>query len=286
MQCASGLGIQTVVRLQLNERNTRELIGCPNADDFDKCEAVQGMVAWSDKAMKPIAPPAQRLPTGTLEPIRRPHVSLSSTEFPEIRAAHEACSAPGVGLHEIRSPITETGPLPEGSELVEFGTEDIYNDMGLMQATRRRRSTREFAGHPISADQFAKLNRVTFRSGTYYPVMPKDDHLGLVRAYWFVHDVTGITPGLWYYHTQYDKYSPVRYGDFRFDTKYLCNDQDFVAHGSALCLVMANLRELMMVSSPDTYRVAAPRGRYRRAPHVPGLHRDEHRVLLGGLVPG
>ena len=84
VQCASGLGIQTVVRLQLNERNTRELIGCPAGDEFDQCEAVQGMVAWSDKAMKPIEPPAQRLPTGTLEPIRRPRVSASSTEFPEI----------------------------------------------------------------------------------------------------------------------------------------------------------------------------------------------------------
>ena len=57
---------------------------------------------------------------------------------------------------------------------IELSTEDIYTDLGLMQATRRRRSTREFTDHPVTVDQFGKINRVTFRSGTYYPVMPTE----------------------------------------------------------------------------------------------------------------
>src|SRR4051812_4889725 len=50
----SAIGVQTTVRLRMNDRNTRELIGVAEDCEFGDCESVQAMVVWADPAPKPI----------------------------------------------------------------------------------------------------------------------------------------------------------------------------------------------------------------------------------------
>lgn len=256
VQCGAGLGIQTMVRMHLNDRNTRDLIGAAKDARFDCFEVVQGFVAWADTAHHPIEPPKIRSAPAPLPAIARPPVSTTCVEYPAIRAAHDDCVAPGVGINELRPPHTESCPLDQGRELVALANEDIFADMPIVQAIKRRRSVRTYEEHAISRDQFGKLNRLTFRGGTYHPLLPDGQHMGLIRAFWFVHGITGVTAGLWYYHANYDKFTPLRYGDFRFEAKYLCDNQEFCGAGSALCVMIADLRGSMNASSPDAYRLA------------------------------
>lgn len=51
---ATGLGIQTMTRLHLNESATRELIGVPPDADFAQAESVQAMIVWADRATCPM----------------------------------------------------------------------------------------------------------------------------------------------------------------------------------------------------------------------------------------
>ena len=46
----TGLGVQTMTRLILNDAATRELIGVPADAEFAHAEAVQAMVIWVDHA--------------------------------------------------------------------------------------------------------------------------------------------------------------------------------------------------------------------------------------------
>src|SRR5439155_19568971 len=51
----TGLGVQTITRMILNDSATRELIGVPADAEFEQAEAVQSMVIWADRAHKPLA---------------------------------------------------------------------------------------------------------------------------------------------------------------------------------------------------------------------------------------
>ena len=256
VQTGTGLGIQTMVRLHLNEKNTRELIGLPRETSMDQFEAVQGFVAWADKANNPLQLPQLRAAPPALAPLPRPAVSASCTDYPEIRAVHDDCVAPGVGVHEVRPPYTDRCPLPEGTPHQPISAEPVSSELSLFQTLQRRRSVRQFDPHGISRDQFATLNRLAFRGGTYYPLLPSGPHLAITRPFWFVHGVNGLTPGVWYYHANHDQFTPVRYGELRFDTKYLFGDQLFCGEASAVCVMVADLRHAMNHSCPDAYRLA------------------------------
>lgn len=252
---ATGLGIQTVVRLRINDRNSRELIGVPKTAPYGEFEPVHGFVAWGDKAIHPIDQPAKRTGSALLAPIPRPRDVPDSVDHPQIRAIHDQCIAPGVGMVEVRPPTTEVCPMLD-APMAQLSANDITSDMGLPLAIKNRRSIRHFEPHGISRDHFGALNRVTFRGGSYYPVMPEGPHMGIIRPFWYVHGVTGIQPGLWFYHANHDRFTSVHYGDYRFDTKYLFHGQVMCSEASAVCIMCAKLRTIMDSSGPDAYRLA------------------------------
>ena len=258
VQCGTALGIQSVTRLHLNERNTRELIGLPTTCTFDQYEVVQGFVAWGDAARQPLAIPTQRGACPPLAPIDRLPVSSSCPDHPELRAIHLDCVAPGVGVNEIRPPHTEQCPMEQGQNLIAIGTDDVYSDLSIYKTLKKRRSNRTFDNTGLSRDFFGRLNALAFRLGTYHPLLPAGPYFGTIRAFWFVHNVTGMTAGLWYYHANFDKFTPVRYGDLRFDCKYLFADQGFCHDASAVCIMVANLADAMSNSSPDAMSNSSP----------------------------
>jgi SagB-type dehydrogenase family enzyme len=100
------------------------------------------------------------------------------------------------------------------------------------------------------------MNRLAFRGGTFAPVFPAGPHVGLVRPFWAIHNVTGLASGIWHYDPMNDRWHLRRPGDFRVETKYVSLEQRPCGNAAAACFVMSDLRTLMEKSGPDAYRLA------------------------------
>jgi SagB-type dehydrogenase family enzyme len=259
---ANGLGIQTTTRLAMNERNTRELIGVSTNAPFGEAESVQAMVVWAETAANPIVrgdgperPANQRLAS-----IPRAALAESLTPYGSVVAVHEDCVAPGVAVRELRPPLTELSPLKldddgeeAASEKSPFGDDDGPT---LHHVITKRRSAADFLRKPIELDQLWAINRLAYRGGSYFPIFPAGAHVGLIRPMWIVNDVAGLESGVWYYDPASDRWVLHRAGDFRLESQYLCLEQPIGGNASAVCFMLADLKQLMQRGGPDAYRLA------------------------------
>jgi SagB-type dehydrogenase family enzyme len=284
----SAVGVQTAVRLRMNDRTTRELLGLPEDCEFGDCESVQAMVVWADAATNPIAPapraavagrigrdadplaglsssgifgplPAEAGQSGVSElpPIARAPLSPRVTPYGSIRGAHEDCVAPGVAIREIRPPLTELSPAPVGAVAIDLAPpEELPGGPSLRKVLMTRRSPHDFLRHSISRGQFWTINRLSFRGGSHFPTFPDGPHVGLVKPFWVLHDVGGMDSGVWLYDAANDRWMLVRRGDYRMETQYLCLEQAACGNSSAVCFMVADLRTLMGGAGPDAYRLA------------------------------
>jgi SagB-type dehydrogenase family enzyme len=255
---ATGLGVQTITRMILNDTATRELIGVSADAEFAQAEAVHGMVVWADRAAKPLPPPpAYSGPMPPLPPIERNVLAEEVTSYVSIVSTHQDCVAPGVAMREVRPPITEASPLPPNVHPVETLTpaETPVGDP-LRKILLTRQATPHFATRAIGRDEFLLINRLAFRGGTFFPLHPDGAHVALVRPFWLVHHVTGIDSGVWYYHPPTDAWSLLRHGDFHRDAAHLAGEHAQFGHAGATCFLVANLHYVMNVVGPDVYRLA------------------------------
>lgn len=252
---ANGLGIQTMTRLKMNDNTTRELIGVPSDCPFGCFEAVQAMVVWADDAAHPMAgemPGYQPMP-----PIERAPLSPGFVPYGSVVAAHYDCVAPGVPVREVRPPITETSPLSAAHPMQELPiTEALGGGPSLRRVLLKRRSAHDFAHVGIPRNRFLAINQSAFRTGTFVPLHPDGPHIGLVRPFWVIHDVTGMTNGIWYYHPPADKWVLLKRGDYRSESRFMCLQQPRCGDCAALCVMAANLPLLMHGGGPDVYRLA------------------------------
>lgn len=276
----NALGIQTSVRLRMNDRNTRELIGVAEECEFGQCEPAQAMVVWADKATRPMAPPAKPpaappapngdplaglAPDGSaagaaaleLPPIERPPLSPHVTPYGSMLAVHHDCVAPGVALREIRPPLTELTPLVHGIPYADPAPpEELPSGPSVRRVLLARRSPADFLRHSISRSQLWHMNRVAFRGGSFFPVVPDGPHTGLVRPYWVLHDVGGMDEGVWHYDAQADRWALLRRGDYRMESQYLALEQTMFGNAAAVCFMVSDLNSLMAGAGPDAYRLA------------------------------
>jgi SagB-type dehydrogenase family enzyme len=260
---ANGLGIQTTTRLRLNDRTTRELIGVePNAP-FGEAEAVHAMVVWAEQAREPMAPAGASNGSGpapadrALPKVRRQPLAARIVPYGSIVAAHEDCVAPGVALRDLRPPLTELSPLPAGHAPAELtGPPAPSGGPSLWQVMMNRRSARDYERAAIPLEKLWQINRLAFRGGSYFPVLPNGPHVGLIRPMWVVNDVAGLEPGLWYYDPAGDHWALHRRGAARFEGEYLCLEQALCGNASAVCFMIADLKPLMARGGPDAYRLA------------------------------
>ena len=252
---ANGLGVQTMTRLKLNDNTTRELIGVPPECEFGCFEAVQAMVVWADDAAHPLVGYGGGY--HPMPPIERAPLSPSFVPYGSIVAAHFDCVAPGVPIREIRPPLTELSPLPAAHPMQELPiTEALTGGPSLRQVLLKRRSARDFTHLGIPRNRFLAINQSAFRTGTFIPLHPDGPHPGLIRPFWVIHDVTGMTSGIWYYHPPVDKWVLLKRGDYRAESRYMCLEQPRCGNCSALCVLAANLPMLMQSGGPDIYRMA------------------------------
>jgi hypothetical protein len=108
----------------------------------------------------------------------------------------------------------------------------------------------------INRDPFLLINQTAFQGGTYYPISPDGAHVGLVRPFWLISDVTGMDPGIWYYHPPTNKWAMLAMGVVRRQIATLSINNPLVAAAAAVCVLTANVRDLCKAIGPDVYRLA------------------------------
>ena len=264
---ATGLGVQTMTRLILNDAAGRDLIGVPADADFSEAEAVQALVVWADRARKPMAlapaaaphaPAAVR--NAPMPPISRSLLANEVTPYVSIIATHQDCVAPGVAVREVRPPLTDLSPLPPNFPTIEplLGVGGSPPGEALRNILVSRAASTHFGSRPIPRQHFYLINRLAFRGGTFFPLHPDGPHVALVRPLWVIHPagVDGFEPGIWYYNPLSDHWSHIRHGDFRKEAAYLALEQPPFGRCGATCFVAANFPHLMQMTGPDIYRLA------------------------------
>ncbi len=251
----TGLGLQTLVRLALNDHNLSELIGVPADAPLDRAERAQALIAWADPAAHPFANHVVSPPS--LPPIPRPVIEANFPHPSAILAAHHDCVAPGVAVREIRPPLTALDPVPAETPAFDVPAPAPL-DLGLplREVFLNRRTTRAFDRRPIPRDAFIHLNHLAFRGGSMHPILPDGPHAGLIRPFWVIHDLTGLNPGIWSYGPLHDEWVHLHPGSFRMECRYLCLDQPAAGDASAVCFMLAHLSRLLTESGPDAYRLA------------------------------
>ena len=248
---ANGLGIATNPRLQVNDKNMRELIGIPSGADFGASECVQAMVVWADVATHPIDDP------GVIQKLRVPSPHSPRASVGAIRSLWLDRRDPRRlrrarnGHGDIRAPSTELSAMPaERLTPAPAITRAPDANVSTRQALLARRSTRTFSDRSMSRDQFLAINRLAFRGGSVFPMMPDGPHLALLRPFWICSLVAGLDAGIWYYDPIGDRLGCISRGDFHSKAAYLCREQPLCRHASAVCFLMADLWTLPPTQAP------------------------------------
>jgi len=250
----NGLGIQTLVRLRLNEANTRDLIGIPFELVFGDAESVQSMIIWADPAERSFS---EDIATPFLQPIPRPALPADIKSYGSILATHDDCVGVGLAIRDVRPPLTELSILAQEFPVAQFeNLPPPFGGPSVRQMMTTRAATPDFQRSDISRDALWQISRVTFRGGTYFPLFPDGPQIGLIRPFWIVRAVTGMEPGLWYYRPQTDQWNVLAYGDFSEHAAHLALDNYTFANAAAVCVLLANLNRLLTTGGPDLYRLA------------------------------
>lgn len=249
----SALGIRTLTRLRIGEATSRELLGLPDRCPLADFEAFQSLVIWAEPAQHemPSGAASTNLPTLSRE---RP---TGVAEDPTVMAVHHDCVAPGVGVREIRPPLTDLSPIPPASTPVERAPlAEMPAGIAISKVILKHTFAQQFSRMATPRDSFLYLSRVSFRGGTYYPLAPEGAHVALVRPFWVVHDVVGIEPGVWTYDPKSDRFAMLSHGEFRLECAFLCCDDQRLTDASAVCVLCADLDHLLRHGGPDLYRLA------------------------------
>lgn len=255
----AGLGVQTITRLRLNDSTMRELIGCAPDEALATAESVFAMVAWADRAAKPLDLPAgsssELLPLLIRTELSQKVADDSASVEPFW--VHQDCIAPGVAVRELRPPLTELSPLPVNfpiSNVRESG--ETASGLPVRQVLLERKPQRKLARVAIKRPDLLAINRTAFRGGSCFPMFPDGPQVACVRPFWIVQDVTGMDRGIWYYHPPGDTWSILNAGQYRREAKYIAGDREAFGDASAVCIMIANLHVLMTQGGPDAYRLA------------------------------
>jgi SagB-type dehydrogenase family enzyme len=179
-------------------------------------------------------------------------VPLSSEEvdYPLLREVHRASmlDAPDAvsawrraTLSIPRRPQGPLEPLPPARQAC---------GRGFGETIQRRGSTREFDHTPISAVDLATVLHVATRA------IIADVPPGLVDLYLIVNAVEGVEPGAYGYWSDPHALEPLRRGDFRAESAYLCLEQSLGGDAAAVIYFLAPLDAILAAYGNRGYRLA------------------------------
>ncbi|HYU16911.1 MAG TPA: SagB/ThcOx family dehydrogenase [Candidatus Acidoferrum sp.] len=120
----------------------------------------------------------------------------------------------------------------------------------LGETIQKRGSTREFSGAAITAEELSTaLFHATRGSAADLPS-------GLVDPYLTIHAVDGVAPGAYLYHAGPHALEPLKLGDVRADSAFLCLDQALGGTSSVTVFFLADLERVLARLGNRGYRAA------------------------------
>jgi SagB-type dehydrogenase family enzyme len=263
VQTATGLGINTQVRQAINDNTMRDLIGLPPDTIFAEAESVQAMLVWADKTSTPLQRPEVAPPSAWLPTLARKAPPDDVSPFGSIQAVHQDCVAPGVGVREVRAPLTELVVLASDYPAENFpdpGPPEVGES--LRQSLTEHPPCDEFGWAPMGRNQLWTINQLTFGKGAYWPLMPDGPYPALVRPFWIVHEISGLESGIWHYNVKTHRWHSLRVvvlerlGRLRQATQQMCGDIPRYGDAAAVCVLTVHWQQLLTIGGPDLFRLA------------------------------
>lgn len=189
-----------------------------------------------------------------ISPLDAATVPLSPSVVDEpllVQAYADSCleeEAEVIGWRERREP--RRTPARPVRDLVTLPPPRMTAGRALGETIQRRGSTREFSGEAIADEA---LSTALFHATRG---IAADAPLGLVELYVNVHSVDGVPPGAYVYHAGAHALEPLRLGDFRADSAFLCLEQALGGASSATVFFIADLARVLAQLGNRGYRAA------------------------------
>jgi SagB-type dehydrogenase family enzyme len=188
-------------------------------------------------------------PPPVISPLRAVTVPLSSSEVDYtllVQAYADSClegEAEVIDWRERSEP--RRAPAPPIGGLAALPPPRMTAGRALGETIQRRGSTREFSGDAIGAEALSTARGIA-----------ADSPSGLVDLYVNVHSVDGVAPGAYVYHAHAHALEPLKLGDFRADSAFLCLEQALGGASSATVFFLADLDEVLGRLGNRGYRAA------------------------------
>ncbi|HEX8342729.1 MAG TPA: nitroreductase family protein [Tepidisphaeraceae bacterium] len=248
---AGGLGISTVTRLRLNDAHTRCLIGLDESAPYEEFETVQAIVAWGENAD---VPHDLTGPADDVLPLIRPALPPTPA-YGDVVAAYGDCTVRGVGVRELRPPLTDLSPLPADVGHADASSTAVPDSRSL-RSVLLDGPRPPLQGKPIARAALMAISRAGFRSGTFAPLRPDGPHLAVVRPFWVILNVSNVDPGIWWHDPIHDRWAHLNHGVYPRELVLLARGREECAEAAAVCVMVANLTKLLGEGGPDLYRLA------------------------------
>ncbi|MHB8566623.1 MAG: SagB/ThcOx family dehydrogenase [Nitrososphaerales archaeon] len=209
--------------------------------------------------------PTDNLPrSGTLPPMRFETVplSLEAHSYPMIWEMNEASSL--LQKTQVRSWNEKLAKVSLQNREPRSNPHDKLVPLQLQEETRmqglplsetilRRGSTRRFARRPIP---FAKLSWILHSSQTGGVPLSGSSITRFNDIYLIANAVDGLPSGSYFYDYVDESLEPLKLGNFRHASGYLCLEQSLFGDASAVLFTMADLPFLFRALGNRGYRVA------------------------------
>ena len=194
-------------------------------------------------------------PVAGLDEIAHPTIPLSSSEvdYPLLREIHAASMlATPEEVRVWRRGGGEGGVVDGGTPrpLVRLPAPRTASGRGLGETIQRRGSTRQFSHAPITAEDLSTALWAATRG------FEADVPAGLVDLYLIVNAVDGVEPGAYVYRPEDKALEPIRAGDVRGESAYLCLEQPIGGDAAAVIYFLAPLDEILAAFGDRGYRLA------------------------------
>jgi SagB-type dehydrogenase family enzyme len=142
---------------------------------------------------------------------------------------------------------------------VELPTPDTGAGLPTEQAITERRSTRDYSGQSMSAEQLSRVLFLTTgvnaeRWGHRLRTAPSSGALYPIEVYPVVHAVDGIEPGVYHYGIEDHSLAQVRAGDFRAELVRQGLMQEFLGEANVVLLLTVIFQRMRFKYQDRTYR--------------------------------
>jgi len=176
-------------------------------------------------------------------------LSSSEVDYPLLRDAYDNSSLDVESEVQAWREASWQRPSPAGA-LVALPTPRPSAGRALGETIMARGSTRQFSDEAITTGELSTALWHATRG------WPADAPWNLVDLYLTVHAVDGLEPGAYAYHPESHALEPIKRGDFRGESAFLCLEQGLGGMSSATVFFLADLDALLEEFGNRGYRLA------------------------------